>query len=278
VTEEFAAAIALAAMVFLLLIEIVFRPWYGYLIPSSPEFVRQLTMWVALLGSALAARDGRLLALATGAFLTPTARRRAEVASATASAAVATILCVAAVMLVLEQRAMGVRLAAGLNAWMSQLVLPAGFGLVALRTVQRASPTWRGRAIAVAGAAAGLVIALRPGLIEGSPGLLWVLLLVAAGALGAPLVAVLGGLAVFLFMADGIPPPTVVGSAYELTTHPRCPGSRSLRLPGSCSPPAIRPYGCCASFAASSAGCPAAPLSPASSSPPSSRSSPVAPV
>ena len=41
-----------------LLIEIVVRPWSGYGLPGSQVFVRQLTMWVALLGAALAARDG----------------------------------------------------------------------------------------------------------------------------------------------------------------------------------------------------------------------------
>ena len=56
-------------MVLLLLIEIVVRPWSGYGLPGSQVFVRQLTMWVALLGAALAARDGRLLGLATGSLL-----------------------------------------------------------------------------------------------------------------------------------------------------------------------------------------------------------------
>ena len=64
------AGAALAAMVLLLLIEIVVRPWSGYGLPGSQVFVRQLTMWVALLGAALAARDGRLLGLATAACLT----------------------------------------------------------------------------------------------------------------------------------------------------------------------------------------------------------------
>src|SRR5215207_515492 len=73
--EEFVAGAALAAMVLLLLIEIVVRPWSGYAIPGSQVFVRQLTMWVALLGACLAARDGRLLGLATGTFLHDRARR-----------------------------------------------------------------------------------------------------------------------------------------------------------------------------------------------------------
>jgi C4-dicarboxylate transporter, DctM subunit len=230
--EEFVAAAALAAMVGLLLVEIVFRPWYGYLIPGSPVFVRQLTMWIALLGAALAARDGRLLALTTGTLLPGPARQWAVVATAAVGAAVAVVLGMGAITLLLEHRTMGTRLAAGVQAWMSQIVLPVGFGLVAIRLVLRAAPHWKGRAVAAAGAASGLVLALQPGLLDGAPAWPWVLLLVAAGGLGAPLFAVLGGLAVLLFLADGIPAPTVVGSAYNLTTHPTLPAVPLFTLAG----------------------------------------------
>jgi tripartite ATP-independent transporter DctM subunit len=232
VAEEFLAAAALAAMVVLLLLEIVVRPLYGYLIPASAVFVRQLTMWVALLGAALAARDGRLLALATGTFLGDRWRRSTEIATAAVAAGVTAILCVGGITLVTVEREMGTRLAEGLDAWMSQVVLPAGFGLIAARLVWRASPKWPGRAIALAGVALGLLVALRPELIEGTPAMLWLILIIAAGALGAPLFAVLGGLAVLLFMAGGIPPPTVLGSAYELTTHPTLPAVPLFTLGG----------------------------------------------
>jgi len=100
--EVAVAAAALAAMMCLLLIEIVFRPLYGYIIPGSQIFVRQLTMWVALAGAVLAARDHRLLALATGTFLGERARRFAGVAADTVAAAVSTLLCLGALTLVGE--------------------------------------------------------------------------------------------------------------------------------------------------------------------------------
>jgi C4-dicarboxylate transporter DctM subunit len=232
-TEEIIASAVLAAIVLLLLIEIVFRPWYGYVIPGSQIFVRHLTMWVALLGGALAARDGRHLAFATGTFLRHArTRRTAEVAAAAVAAAIAIILCLGAVTLVREEREFGTRLTAGLNTWMSQLVLPIGFGLIAIRLVYGAGRTWRSRTVAAAGLAAGLLVALRPGLIDGTPGLPWVLLLVTAGALGAPLFAVLGGIAAFLFMTTGIPPVAVLSSAYDLTTNATLPAVPVFTLAG----------------------------------------------
>ena len=143
-------------MVLLLLIEIVGRPWYGYVILGSQILVRQLTMWLALLGAALAAREGRLLALATGTFIhNPRVRHVAEVAAAAAAAAVAVILCVGGIRLVLEEREFGTPLTAGLQAWMSQIVLPVGFALIAVHIVMRVGGAWKLRAFAALGLIAG---------------------------------------------------------------------------------------------------------------------------
>ena len=47
-------------------------------IPGAPPFTLNLTLWVGLLGAAIAAREGKLLTLATGEFLpkgaSPTSR------------------------------------------------------------------------------------------------------------------------------------------------------------------------------------------------------------
>lgn len=231
--EHTAAALALAAMVLLLLIEIVGRPFYGYVILGSQIFVRQLTMWVALLGAALAAREGRHLALAIGTFVgNERIRHNVEIVAGAAGAAVAGLLAVGGVMRVLEEREFATPLAAGINAWVSQIVLPVGFALVAIHLVLRSATTWKGRIIPALALAAGVGIGLRPGLVEGTPGWPWVLLCVAAGALGAPLFAVLGGLAAFLFMTDGIPPIAVLNHAYELTTNPTLPAIPVFTLAG----------------------------------------------
>jgi C4-dicarboxylate transporter, DctM subunit len=59
-----------------------------------------------------------------------------------------------------------------------------------------------------------------------------VALLVGSGLLGAPLFAVLGGLAVFLFMSQGTAPVAVLSAAYELATHPTLPAIPVFTLAG----------------------------------------------
>ncbi len=61
-------------------------------------------------------------------------------------------------MLVQSDKAAGDIIAIGVPVWIADLALPIGFGLIALRLVWRASPTWIGRAVAAIGIVAGLVI------------------------------------------------------------------------------------------------------------------------
>ena len=67
--EELVANLALAAMVILPLAEILVRPILSGGIPGSISFVQHLTLWVGFLGAALAAREGKLIALATATFI-----------------------------------------------------------------------------------------------------------------------------------------------------------------------------------------------------------------
>ena len=112
--EDLLASLTLLALVLLPLLEIVVRRLFGVGIPGSGPFVLHLTLWVGFLGAALAAREGKLLALATGTFI-PAGRWRsiATVVSATVAAAVAMLLAMAALELLLSEREAGTVIAVG---------------------------------------------------------------------------------------------------------------------------------------------------------------------
>jgi C4-dicarboxylate transporter, DctM subunit len=231
--EDGIAALALAAMVVLPLAEIVVRRLFGVGLPGSGPFVQHLTLWIGFLGAAIAAREGKLLSLATGTFI-PEGRPR-QVASAFASAVAAcmsTILAWGAVQLVLSEREVGSIIAAGVPTWVGELALPIGFTLIALRLAWRAGTRWPARALGLAGIVVGLALSRYPGLLENRPAWPGLLVVLAAAAVGAPIFAILGGAAVLLFMSDGVTPATVLIETYSLSVSPTLPAIPLFTLAG----------------------------------------------
>ncbi len=219
--EDALAGIALAVMVVLPLAEIVLRRMFGVGIPGSIPFVQHLVLWVGFLGAALAAREGTMLALATGTFL-PAGRVRetAAILAATVATAVAAMLCAGAYELMMSEREAGTVIAAGVTTWMAQTVLPLAFGLIAIRTVRSAGSTWAARAVAAGGLVVGAWLVWSPGTL--SAGALWplVALVLVAAVCGTPIFVVLGGLAILLFMTDGVGPSAVLIETYQLAVKP----------------------------------------------------------
>jgi len=232
--EDGIAALALAAMVALPLAEIVIRRLFGVGLPGSGPFVQHLTLWIGFLGAAIAARDGKLLALATGTFI-PAGRPR-EIATAFASAVAAcmsTILTFGAWQLVQSEREAGSIIAASVPVWVGQLALPIGFALIALRLAGRAGKAgWAGRCVGVLGIAVGVALIRYPAILEMRPAWPGLLVVFVAAAVGAPIFAILGGAAVLLFMSDGVTPATVLIETYSLSVSPTLPAIPLFTLAG----------------------------------------------
>ncbi|MCE2543138.1 MAG: TRAP transporter large permease subunit [Acidobacteria bacterium] len=241
-SEDTFAALPLAAMVLLPLAEIVVRPFLTGGIPGSIPFVQHLTLWVGFLGAALAARENKLIALATASFIPDGSVRRATQAfAATVGAAVAALLAWSAVDVVAIEMEIGGEIALGIPSWVFQLVLPGGFAVIALRLAWRAGG-WGARAVAALGLAAGIWLSNAGAacanvdeascVLAGGAGWPWVLLVVLAALAGAPIFTVLAGAAVFLYMVDAFDPAAVPLFAYDLTTEPHLPSIPLFTLTG----------------------------------------------
>jgi len=217
--ENSIALLAMAGIIVLPLAEIVLRKWFATGIPGAAPFAQHLTMWVGMLGAAIAARDGKLLSLATGEFLAHS--RTATVAkfvSALVGSAVTTVFAVGGVNLVKLDRVDAAEIAAGIPVWVADLVLPLAFGLIAARMVWGASTRWAWRVIALVGPAAGYWIATHPELLDGQAIWPWLAVIGVASLLGAPIFVLLGGAAAVLFMAQGSKPTVLLITAYQELT------------------------------------------------------------
>lgn len=231
--EDAVCALALIVMALLPLVETGLRRAFGVGLPGSGPIVQHLVLWVGFLGAAVAAREGKLLALASAVLVREGSWRRAGDAFAAAvGAGVSTLLAWGALELVTSERAAGTAIGGGIAAWVAQLALPVAFTLIVVRLVWRAGPVRRYRALALVGVLAALVLIRAPQLIEGRPVWPGLLLILAAGILGAPIFVLLGGAAVVLFMSQGVSPAAVLVETYALSVSPTLPAIPLFTLAG----------------------------------------------
>jgi len=231
--EDSLVTIALGALVILPLLEIVLRRLFHWGISGATAIQQHLTLVISLLGGMLAARDGRLLSLSTlSQFLKGRWQVFARVYSSAVAAAISVFLCIAAAQLVASERQGGNMMAYQIPIWTVQLIMPVGFGVIALRLLWKASGQWGGRlaALLLAGGVAG--IGLHPFVAPERlvmPGLIGLL---AAVILGAPIFALLGGAALLLFWGDGTPIASLSLTHYSMVTNPTLPTVPLFTLAG----------------------------------------------
>jgi tripartite ATP-independent transporter DctM subunit len=208
-------------MVLLPLLEILSRLVFSRGIPASGPIVQNLTLWVAFLGAALAAREGRLLSLATGALM-PEGRIRwlSQVFANSLGAAVSTVLAYASWELLVIEKDGGMQIGAGIPVWIVEIVLPFSFAAIALRLAWRADDGWMGRTVAGACIGLGIVLSQNQAWLEGKPAWPWLVAILAASLLGGPIFVALGGAALFLFLSDGVPAAAIPVETYRLAVSP----------------------------------------------------------
>jgi tripartite ATP-independent transporter DctM subunit len=235
--ENLLVVAALAVMTILPVTEVVLRFFFRTGIPASATIVQHLVLAVGMLGGAVAARENRLLALSAaaqwfkGGLLT-----LSHVVGYGFAAAVSALLCAASWQFVVSQKSLGKILfrffGLGLPAWVVQLLLVFGFGLVAVRLIMNASARWRWRVATLALAVAFIAV------IQWAPidpqNLRWpaMIVLLVAVAMGAPVFTALGGAALILLWTGGEPVSPVPLKHYQLTVNPTLPSIPLFTLAG----------------------------------------------
>jgi C4-dicarboxylate transporter DctM subunit len=230
--ENGLAAAALALMALLPALEPLLRTLFAVGIPGTTGYVENLTLWVAYLGAMVASREGRHLDLSTGMLaLSPKVKPAAKQFVAFLSTAVAAGLFWASFQFVRSESAEPLRIAGWLPIAAAEAILPIAFAVITLRFVLDAGG-WRARALAALGlpaiAATGLLLA------PYAEQLVWpgVLLLLAAVLLGAPIFVALGGMALLLFFADGVPIAAIPVETYRVVASPSLPTIPLFTLAG----------------------------------------------
>ena len=221
--EKILAAAALSLMSVLPVIELVARQFRLPGIPGSTVVVQHLTLWIAFIGAALAAKSNRLLAASASTLIPGKWLPAVRVFTRAVGGAVTVCLAWASLQFVLTQRAAGFILAAGIPRWVAQSVMPAGFLAVTAYLVWNASPRLTWRLVAALGLVVPAALAIAPTL--SGPIILWtgIALILIAALLGLPIFATLGGIALILFWNAGVPVAAVPVETYRLVASPILP-------------------------------------------------------
>lgn len=232
-SEDLLVVAVLLAMIALPVIEIALRATIHSGITGSSAIVQHLTLAVGMLGGALAARDGRLLALSpVQAMLSGRWLATARIFSGVLAAVVSGALAVSGVRLVIALRPLSKILVYGVPVWTVQLIMPLGFAVIAWRLVQHSAESSRGRWTA---AALTLGVAAAMWWLPVSPAALTfpaLLVLAVATLLGAPVFTAIGGAALLLFWVHELPLESVPLKHYSLTTNEMLPTIPLFTLAG----------------------------------------------
>jgi len=232
--EDLAVSLALAAMVVLPLVEIFLRRTLHTGIAGASLMVQHLGLIVGMLGGAIAAREGRLLALSTlgDAVLRGRWQSIARILSAAVGCSIAVFLAIASYQYVGTEQKVGKILVYGIPVWTIELALPLGFAAIAARLLSHASRERRGQCAAAALTAAGVALVLTVPNASSHLVVPALVALAAATILGAPAFVTLGGTALILFWWTGEPIAAIPVSHYSLVTNPSIPTLPLFTLSG----------------------------------------------
>ena len=217
-SEDAVATIAAAGIILLPLAQVVLGRLFRTGIPGAAPFTSHLTLIVGMVGASIAAREGRLLTIATGTMLPEgRTRRMAAVAVAFATTFATALLFAGASELVDVHHRNAKEIALGIPVWVPDLAFLAAFALIAARTAWKASDRYVGRAVGAAGFLLGswLAAPAHNAAFVGTPAWLWVGMFIGAAVLGMPIFALFGGLAAVLFLVQGDSPALVIIGGYD---------------------------------------------------------------
>jgi tripartite ATP-independent transporter DctM subunit len=214
-------------------VEILVRPWMGGGVENAASVVQHLGLALAMWGALAAARQGQLSTL--GRIRSDEGQQGLSASGMLAhgvAALVCGMLAMSSGLLVASERQAAQVLAYGVPVWWIQASMPVGFALLGVQLGAGCLPTgalrwWTGLGLTVCGA--GLV-----GLYDDTALTIWpaIALLLTALLAGAPIFAVLGGLALALFWQEGTPLAAVALSHYQITVNPSLPALPLFTLAG----------------------------------------------
>jgi tripartite ATP-independent transporter DctM subunit len=223
----------LAALVLLPLSERFLRAFFNTGILGVSDFTLHFSLFIGMLGGAIAARENKLLAISTiSTFLKGRWKLGVQMFANSFGVAVCIFLFLASYEFIQTEKVAGKILPYSIPVWILQTVMPFGFSVIAIRLLWRSAPQWWGRLLTLA--VAGVIVWFGVDCPVSPEKMFWpaLVLLLVATFLGAPIFTALGGLAVIYFWTQELPISIVSVSHYSLVVEPMVPTIPLFTLAG----------------------------------------------
>ena len=132
--EDAVLVIILSAMILLAAAQIVMRNFFSFGFIWTDEMLRMLVLWIAVAGAVAASRNDKHINIAIlDRFLPDRIKLAVKIAVHLFTAAVCGVVAWHSLQFVLTSREFGDVLMGSIPAWLPQLILPIGFGLICYR-------------------------------------------------------------------------------------------------------------------------------------------------
>ena len=229
-----------SVMMVLPLLDIIGRKIHGFIsavpvsfIPGSLALVQHATLAIMMFGGAIAAREGKLLQLATTASMIPERYRTiVRVLTTGLGAAITAYLVKASYQYSMIEYGVGTVIAIGISKYFILSFLPVGFGIILVRMIWRVSDKYSLKLLTLA-IAIGLA-SLGPIIHEPSEIFIYACfaLLMVAVILGMPVFLVLGGAALIFLWNSPTPIDSIPAETYRMVVSPTIPTIPLFTLTG----------------------------------------------
>lgn len=137
--EDAVISVVLLSMILLVLVQIGLRNFYATGMSGGAEIVRHLLLWVAFLGAAIAAREGKHIRIDLAQrFLPHGPKNLVEFVTGLFTAIISAMLLYASVQFIRNERELATIIPFfNMKVWVLELVIPFGYCAVALRYLAR---------------------------------------------------------------------------------------------------------------------------------------------
>ncbi len=121
------------AMIILSFLQVILRNFFGTGLLWADTLVRHLVIWVGFMGAAIATHEGRHISIdALTKFFSPRWKAVSQILTSLFAIVVCYYLADAALVFLRDEQASGSDLVLSIPTWVALIVIPTGYGLMAI--------------------------------------------------------------------------------------------------------------------------------------------------